>query len=87
MRQFIAYLAGPITGVSYGECVDWRRDFINSLPKEIIGLSPMRGKDYLSEETSIAADSSQMTLKLDVQTALSSERGIATRDFNDVKRR
>lgn len=78
MRQFIAYLAGPITGLSFNDCVNWREYFINRLPPEIIGLSPLRGKDYLEHEQEIQSDYAHVVL--------SSERGITTRDYNDVKR-
>lgn len=74
----MVYLAGPITGLSFNDCVNWREWFIGQLPKEIIGLSPLRGKDYLEHERSVKADYAHKVL--------SSERGITTRDYNDVKR-
>lgn len=78
MRQYLVYLAGPITGCTFEGCVNWREWFIDRLPKEIIGLSPMRGKTYLEHEQDIKNDYASM--------ALSSSRGIITRDYNDCKR-
>ncbi len=78
MRQFIVYLAGPITGVSFDDSTDWREYVIKAMPREIIALSPLRGKTYLAEEKSIAADY--------VDIPLSCQRGITARDYNDVKR-
>lgn len=47
MSRYLCYLAGPITGCQYGECVDWREWFRKNLPACVEGLSPMRGKTYL----------------------------------------
>ena len=78
MSKYIAYLAGPITGLSFGDAVDWRDEFIKLLPDEIVGMSPLRGKTYLENEDSIAAAYEDIVL--------SSSRGIITRDYNDCKR-
>lgn len=73
------YLAGPITGLSFEGCVDWREYAIKELNKVgITGLSPMRAKDYLKTET-IVGDSYE-------DTVLSSSRGITTRDRWDTTR-
>lgn len=46
------YLSGAITGLSYGEAVDWRVEATKELASaNIIGISPMRAKDYLSHVT------------------------------------
>lgn len=42
--SYHVYLAGPITGCTYEECVNWREDFLRSMPKSIKCCSPMRGK-------------------------------------------
>lgn len=43
------YLAGPITGLTYEGCTDWRFKAIEELAKfGIKGLSPMRGKAFLA---------------------------------------
>lgn len=78
MKEFLVYLAGPITGTSFGECTDWREYVKSKFPPEIIALSPMRGKTYLSHEKSISHSYEQMPL--------SSGKGINARDFNDVMR-
>ncbi len=44
------YLAGPITGCTYGECTDWRKDFQKLLPSYVRCLSPLRGKEYLNKD-------------------------------------
>lgn len=84
--KYLVYLAGPITGNSFDDVVNWREEFCGDLPNEIVGLSPMRGKTYLEQEASIAQDSSQMELTKEVYKVMSSERGITTRDYNDVRR-
>jgi nucleoside 2-deoxyribosyltransferase len=78
MRQHLVYLAGPITGLSFEGCVEWREWFIDQLPKEIVGLSPMRGKDYLEHEQDLKMDYAHIVL--------SSGRGITARDYNDCRR-
>lgn len=61
------YLAGPITRLDYKGAVEWRDYAIQKL-FPIRGMSPMRGKEYLSNVLSV----------------LSSDRGIMTRDRNDA---
>lgn len=72
------YLAGPITGCSYGECTDWRKYVASRLATDLTPLSPMRGKDYL-------ADDKQIGLSYEGK-ALSCTRGICTRDRFDCHR-
>lgn len=70
------YLVGPISGLSYNNAADWReyaKDLLNK--NNISALSPMRSKDYLSKETSIAD-------KYDLHV-MSTSRGIMTRDYFD----
>jgi len=44
------YLAGPITGLTYGECTDWRQCAIADLAASgIVGISPMRCKEFLAK--------------------------------------
>ena len=75
----IVYLAGPITGLSFDGCTDWREFAIKELSTVgITGLSPMRAKDYLRNER-IVGDSYE-------DTVLSSSRGIITRDRWDTNR-
>lgn len=77
--EFICYLAGPISGTSYDECVDWREHAVEELARHgILGMSPMRGKAYLKGLQQIG-DSYP-------GTSMSSTRGIMTRDFFDCTR-
>jgi nucleoside 2-deoxyribosyltransferase len=73
------YLAGPISGCTFGECVDWRQHAISELAGHgIKGLSPMRAKDYLKSEKIIDGAYED--------TVLSCARGIYTRDRFDSLR-
>lgn len=73
------YLAGPITGVSYGAAVDWREQARMFLaPFGVLGYSPMRAKDYLQDESVIKSF-------YQADTPLSTSRGIMTRDRWDVR--
>jgi nucleoside 2-deoxyribosyltransferase len=70
------YLCGPIGGCSYKECTDWRKYVANNIGEDILALSPMRAKEYLSNETNI---------KLSYETTiLSSAVSITARDRNDI---
>lgn len=77
------YLAGPISGLTFLEAVDWRDYAKAELSKSgITGLSPMRFKDYLSDLESISH-------KCDVEAALnvlSTPEGILSRDHFDANR-
>jgi hypothetical protein len=43
------YLAGPISGLNFGECTDWRDTVRLQLSMAgIRGLSPLRAKEYLA---------------------------------------
>lgn len=78
--RYLLYLAGPITGTTYGECTDWRQYVQDNLPEEIIGMSPLRAKQYLKNENDIA-DQYQDDLSV-----LSTQRGIFARDTWDATR-
>lgn len=69
------YLAGPITGLSYGGCTEWRDAVKDALAPDIDAFSPLRAKDYLLSQTTLADQYDQYVL--------SSQRGIYARDFND----
>lgn len=73
------YTVGPITGVSFGACVDWRVDFARALAPEIICFSPMRRKDDLQDIGGLIKDDY-------VGNVLSCSRGIMTRDYFDCRR-
>jgi len=75
----LIYLAGPIDGCSYGECTDWRKYAIEELAKEgIIGISPMRTKEFLKKYPKICEGIEKNVLTCD--------RGIVSRDTWDIRR-
>lgn len=81
------YLAGPISGLSYGEATDWRQEVQTQLLRSgIKALSPLRAKVYLREATNIK-DSYNDSAVSDMDQAaiinMSSPRGITTRDRFD----
>lgn len=74
------YLAGDITGHVYGNTTAWREYATAWLRQwDIEGLSPMRGKDYLANETSIR-DSYEGG-----EYPLSMAKGFTGRDRDDVR--
>ena len=79
----LCYLAGPITGLSYGDATDWRKYCIDRFDKKvfgsrIIGLSPLRCKNYLLQEKVLAQHYDEYIL--------STAKGITTRDRWDCMR-
>lgn len=82
----LVYLAGPIAGLTFGECTDWRRYASMQLANHgITGLSPMRGKEYLlsiSKDVPLGPDGDKYKL----QSPLSTNQGIITRDRWDATR-
>lgn len=77
-KKQLVYLAGPITDYSYADATGWRNDVIKQFPDWIQGVSPLRKKEYLQGEKSIALDYPDVPL--------SCGRGIFTRDKFDVYR-
>ena len=74
------YLAGPITGLTYGDArFGWREAFNEMLPDHIHGISPMRGKDYLEKELNLMGGPDMYPEHL-----ISTPSGIVCRDRNDV---
>lgn len=78
------YLAGPITSLSYRGATEWRHGFYEELKTEtdgkIIGINPMRGKEYLSHLSVINAMGNEL------YGNLSGGKAIVTRDHWDVYR-
>lgn len=73
------YLAGPISGQTYAGATDWREYAICRLAEwGIVGLSPMRGKAYLSGETRLADHYPEHVA--------CTVKGITCRDIWDVRR-
>jgi nucleoside 2-deoxyribosyltransferase len=71
------YLAGPISGCSYGEATDWREKVKDKLGEVINCYSPMRHKEFLKDERKIAM------MYNDKKDIMSTSKGIMTRDHND----
>jgi len=72
------YLAGPIKGLGYHACTDWRERFTELVGPRFVCLSPMRGKEYLLSSLCIGDDYPQ--------EVMSCQRGIMSRDFFDTCR-
>lgn len=76
------YLAGAISGLTYGEGQSWRDHACNLLVERgLLGYSPLRAKDYLRSVGTI-----EQSYQIQAQPCgcLSSDRGIMTRDRYDV---
>lgn len=76
------YLAGPISGLSFGECTDWRKYACDAL--DAVGIkawSPMRHKDYLANLGPLPA-----VLPANMKKAMSRPKGIISRDRFDCTR-
>ena len=79
----VVYLAGPITGLSYAGCTEWRQGVIEELAKDgIKGISPMRGKEYLASLESISGHGKEYLH----MSPLSAPKGVVIRDHWDVIR-
>lgn len=72
------YLAGPITGCTRAEVVDWREEVARSVPVECI--SPLRGKHLPDRFGTYYKGQDEM------KHCLSGPRGILSRDYWDVHR-
>ena len=73
------YLAGPISGLTYEGCTDWREFAQEELSKfDIEGVSPMRSKSILKKYATIADEYPKHVL--------STAKGITHRDMWDVRR-
>jgi len=73
------YLAGPITGLSFDNCTDWRDQVKGWLDPDITAYSPLRAKSYLLGQTTVKDSYDEYIL--------STQRGIYTRDLYDCRNR
>jgi nucleoside 2-deoxyribosyltransferase len=75
------YLAGPITGLSYQDATyGWRAEMKSLLDEyDIDAYSPMRCKEFLAHSHDLKGDPKMYP------NPLGSQKGIITRDRNDVK--
>jgi nucleoside 2-deoxyribosyltransferase len=78
MPKKAIFLAGPLTGISYGDALDWRRYVESKLPADVIAFSALRGKRHVANER-VLKDSYPEHL-------LSTPQGTITRDRYDVSR-
>lgn len=82
--DYLIYLAGPITGLDWKSATQWRKYLIEKFKDastgriNYIALSPLRGKEYLENETDIK-DSYE-------DYRMSTPKAITERDLNDVRR-
>lgn len=73
------YLAGPISGCTFGGCTSWREYVSNELGEEaILCASPLRNKEFLKQKGELMGSYEE--------SPLSTARGIFTRDRFDVSR-
>lgn len=70
------YLAGPISGLKFGEASDWRTIAADAFYPEIEGFSPLRAKEFLHAKGELA------DIGYD-ESILACPRGIMTRDHWD----
>lgn len=76
------YLSGPISGLTYEDCTDWREYASKWLAEfGIEGLSPMRGKEYLKGQGRIEDGSAAV-----LSNFMSQDAAIVTRDRWDTTR-
>ena len=78
MPKKTLFLAGPLTGISYGDALDWRKYVESKLPSDVIAFSALRGKEHLAKKA-VLKDSYPEHL-------LSTPQGTITRDRYDVSR-
>jgi len=84
MNRYV-YLAGPIAGATYEEATDWRQSVADQFSPGIIGVSPMRLKEWC-ERIPVIRDIEQykaMTTKEEFLISGESH-AIRTRDYHDV---
>lgn len=79
----VVYMAGPISGLTFGECTDWRIHAKAELANaQINAVSPLRGKDFLAKFGKLSGTCDGYG----EVSPLSSPRGITTRDRFDATR-
>ncbi len=81
--QPAVYLAGPISGLSFDGCTDWREYARRRLfEQNIRGWSPMRAKEALAALDTISGHGNEYAHMGPFATS----RGVMTRDFFDCNR-
>jgi nucleoside 2-deoxyribosyltransferase len=77
MKDFKVYLAGPITGLTFGDAQDWRDYVTSHIDPRLQCYSPLRGKDFFKGKGEIKSKE-EYTFH-----PLSTDKGITTRDRFD----
>lgn len=84
-RRFV-YLAGPISGLSYKEAVNWRDSVQKLFLPGIVGVSPMRMKEWAKKIKIIKDVTQYEKVAEDAEFLISGEsRAINTRDMMDCR--
>jgi len=78
MSKKALFLAGPLTGISYGDALDWRKYVESKLPADVIAFSALRGKGHITGE--------RVLKNAYPEHLLSTPQGTITRDRYDVSR-
>jgi hypothetical protein len=78
-RDFLVYLAGPISGLSYSDGQNWREYVAQNLPQEIRAISPLRAKGDLLKNVGVIEQSY-------AENPLTTDEGITHRDRFDCMR-
>jgi nucleoside 2-deoxyribosyltransferase len=79
----VVYLAGPITGLNFAGCTNWRDFAVVELARAgIDGFSPMRAKDSLKQIPTLSGTGEEYQHL----TVFASPRGVMTRDRFDCTR-
>jgi len=80
--KYKIYLAGPITGLTFGGATEWREEVMRRVTMEVLPFdcfSPLRGKAYLKQERGAIKDVERL------DSLLSSSAKILFRDSHDVR--
>jgi nucleoside 2-deoxyribosyltransferase len=83
MTRPLVYLAGPVSGLSFGQATDWREWAIAELyDVGIQALSPLRGKEYLAKLKNISCTGEEYVH----MGVLSTPKAVIMRDRFDCTR-
>lgn len=82
--SYLVYLSGPISGLTFAECTEWRRRMADQLEDyDLEVLDPMRDVTAPSPDTLI----DELVLGIgSVDASMLSDRGIMVRDHHDTCR-
>lgn len=78
MHRYKLYLAGPVTGLSYKDAINWRNEVSELLIDDFDCVSPLRGYDVLTNENNIKPSYEN--------SILTTQRAIMFRNCFDVSR-